>query len=186
MTTTNRRLEPHELKDAMRPGLFPDDTAPETVGEWDGLDELREQHEAALDRYAQALNQLSREQDESPTQLNINDRREREAAAYREVRAEISRIVWEGRDQLAEWRGVEDDTEAERQAEIEQLRARLAELETEDMMRKRLAVWLDRLDPERINPGLITWAQLAAVPVPPDRPAGPFARAFQPQQEDAP
>ena len=31
--------------------------------------------------------------------------------------------------------------------EIEQLRTRLAQLETEDLMRKRLAVWLNRLDP---------------------------------------
>ena len=56
MTTDTRRLEPHELKDAMRPGLFPDlDNAPDTVAEWDGLDDLREQHQHALDRYQRGL-----------------------------------------------------------------------------------------------------------------------------------
>ena len=41
---------------------------------------------------------LSREQAESPTQLNVKERREREAAIHREVAAEVSRIVWEARD----------------------------------------------------------------------------------------
>ena len=92
MTTDTRRLEPHELKDALRPGLFPDlDNAPETVEEWDGLDDLREQHQQALDRYASELTQLSREQEESPTQLNVNERREAEAAIHREVAAEVTR-----------------------------------------------------------------------------------------------
>ena len=129
MTTDTRRLEPHELKDAMRPGLFPGpDNAPDTVDEWDGLDELREQHQQALDRYQQELNRLSREQAESPTQLNVNERREAEAAVRREAVTEVSRIVWEARDLADEWRGVEDATEHERRAEIEQLRARLAQL----------------------------------------------------------
>ncbi len=105
--------------------------------EWDGLDDLREQHQQALDRWASAGSaQLSREQAESPSRLNIKERREREAAIHREVAAEVSRIVWEARDLIDEWRSVEDATEAERRAEIEQLRARLAQLEVEDLMRR--------------------------------------------------
>jgi hypothetical protein len=167
------------MKDAIRPGLFPGpDNAPDTINEWDGLDELREEHEAALEQYASALNQLFRGQD---AQLNARERREREAAVRREVEGTITRIVWAARDLIEEWRAVEDET-AERTAEIEQLRARLAVLETEDLMRKRLAVWLDRLDPERVTAGVHTWSDLAAVPVPPERPPGPITRTFHPQQ----
>jgi hypothetical protein len=48
MTTTSR-LEPHELKDALLPGLFPgEDTAGPAVAEWEGLDALRDEHDAAI------------------------------------------------------------------------------------------------------------------------------------------
>lgn len=188
MTTDTRRLEPHELKDAMRPGLFPDlDNAPDTVAEWDGLDDLREQHQHALDRYQRGLAQLSREQAESPTQLNVNERREAEAAVRREAVTEVSRIVWEARDLVDDWRAVEDATEHERKMELEELRKRLAQLETEDLLRKRLAVWLKRLRPNddaHITPGIHPWALMAETPEPYVRPMGPIARSFQPQEHE--
>jgi hypothetical protein len=179
-TDTTRRLEPHELKVALRPGLFPDlATAPNTVGEWDGLDDLREQHVAALADYTAALDALAQQQAASPSQANVKQRREAEAAARHTVVAEVTRIVWEARDLLEDWRSVEDDTEAARRAEVEQLYARLQALTTEDVMLERLAVWLNRLDPERITTGIYPWAQLAQAPVPPDRPVGPIAQALQ-------
>jgi hypothetical protein len=169
----------------MTPGLFPaPDNAPDTVAEWDGLASLRDQHQQALDRYQRELDRLSREQRESPTQLNINDRYAAEAAARHEVEAEVIRLVWEARDLLDDWRSVEDATESERKTEIEQLRARLAELEVEDLMRRRLAVWLDRLEPPgtgRPTVGIYPWALMAEPPEAFERPSGPFAAAFRPQ-----
>lgn len=177
-----RRLEFHEVKDALRPGLFPDlDSAPDTVAEWAGLDDLCEQHEAVLQRYASEIHALAREQAESPSQLNMKERAEREATAYRQLVADVTDLVWQARDCIEEWRAIEDDTEHERKAEISSLRARLAELEIEDLMRKRLAVWLDRLDPTKITAGLYPWALMAQPPAGDHRPVGPMARSFQPQ-----
>ena len=100
---------------------------------------------------------------------------------------EVSRIVWEARDLVDEWRAVEDATEHERKMELEELRKRLAQLETEDLLRKRLAVWLKRLRPNddaHITPGIHPWALMAETPEPYLRPMGPIARSFQPQEHE--
>jgi hypothetical protein len=181
--TAMERLEPHELRVALMPGLFPGvDNAPETVEHWTGLEDLREHHEAALEKYSRALDDLTREQRENPAQMNVAQRSEREAEARREVVAEVTRIVWEARNLLDDWRSVEDANKAERAEEIEMLRARLAELELEDLMLIRLQVWLKRLEVQsdtNINVGLHPWRQLAEPPGEDVRPVGPMTRSIQ-------
>jgi hypothetical protein len=188
------QLTPYELRDAIRPGLFPgSDVAPE----WVDVEKYREEHEEALEevRHAFALGSALRErfQQEDATGRVVTDYAEREQlihtarveedAARQRAADTVARLVDAAREQLDDWRAVQDVAAAERKAEAERLRARLAQIEVEDATSQRLNVWLNRLDPERITPGLITWDSLAAIPVPPDRPTGPIARSFQ-QEED--
>jgi hypothetical protein len=194
MNTTSQ-LTRYELRDAIRPGLFP---GTNVAPGWPDVERFRVEHEQALEEVAQAFAVGSalreRFQREDATGRVVTDYAEREQlihaaaveedAARRRAADTVARLVDEAREQLDEWRAVEDNKKAERTAEIASLRARLTELETEDATSQRLNVWLNRLDPDRITPGLITWASLAAIPVPPDRPIGPIARSFQ-QEEDA-
>ena len=162
------------------------------------VERFREEHAEAIEQIRQAFAVGSvlrdRFQQEDATGRVTTDYAERQELLHaarveedgvRQRAADtIARLVDQARELLDEWRGVQDAAAAERNAEIEQLRARLAQLEVEDATSQRLSVWLNRLDPDRITPGLITWAQLAAIPVPPDRPVGPIARSFQPQPEE--
>jgi hypothetical protein len=193
MTTTSQ-LTRYELRDAIRPGLFPGtDAAPD----WVDVERFRAEHEEAIDevRHAFALGSALRErfQQEDATGRVVTDFAEREQlihaakveedAVRRRAADTVARLVDEAREQLDEWRAVEERKRAERKSEVERLRARLAQLEVEDATSQRLTVWLNRLDPERITPGLIAWAALAAIPVPPDRPIGPIARSFQNEED---
>jgi hypothetical protein len=186
----------HELKAALSPGLVPD------VQDWAGVQDLSAEHEAVLQAVVEAFeagkalrDQYQREDstgrlatDYAERQALLHEARIAEQAARQEAEVAVTRLVAEAREHLPEWREVEAAVERERRAEIAELRARLSELEVEDGTAKRLHVWLDRLDPERITPGLIPWSAMAAIPVPPDAITGPMQKAFAPrdlQEDDA-
>jgi hypothetical protein len=199
---TTSRLEPHELKVALTPGLYPaEDTAP-AVEEWDGLDEIRQEHDEAITAWHEtSAKRRTLEESfkrEDATGRPVTDKAERQrllAAAtlerdqtYQQAVETVTRLVDEAREQLDDWRAVRNANEAERKEEAERLRARLVELETEDLTNRRLAVWLDRMDVTRVTPGIYPWAQMAATPEPPHLPTGPIAQSFSrtnPQEEDS-
>jgi hypothetical protein len=178
----------------MDPGFYPD---PVLLGlAWDELAELREEQVTALATLEAARAQVAEASvpyraagtlvpAHPPADTPLFVAHAAYQAAQAEAEQAVSDLLDDAREQLSSWRAVERAKVAARNAEIEQLHVRLAELETEDMTAKRLGVWLDRLDPDKITPGLYPWAQLAAAPAPPDRPIGPIARSFklQPQED---
>jgi hypothetical protein len=190
MTDTTTGLLSHDLRVALDPGLFPD---PVLLGlAWDELAELREEHVDTLAKLETARAQVAEASvpyraagtpvpAHPPADSPLFKAHAALHAAQAEAEQAVAGLLDDARGQLPAWRAVEHAKVAERNAEIERLRVRLAELETEDMTAKRLGVWLDRLDPDKITPGLIPWAQLTAIPAPPDRPIGPIVRSLQPQ-----
>ena len=122
-----------------------------------------------------------------PTQVEAGSKLFKARTALRAAEAEAEQIAGQMLDEIREclpdWRAGQATAVAARRAEVERLRARLAELETEDLTAKRLDVWLDRFDPELRMPGLYPWSAMAATPEPPRLPTGPIQRSFTPRPE---
>ena len=186
-----------ERREALHPGLFPD---PILLGlDWDQLAELREEHIDALAAVQTTRAQVDAAEapykdagGEPPVHPEPNSKLFKARAAHRAAVADAERIagdlVTEARELLPAWRAALDAPRAARRAEAEQLRARLAELEADRRVEHQLGVWLDRLDPDKITPGLYPWAHLADAADAPGRPVGPLgpiAQSFQNQQEEA-
>ena len=186
-----------EKRDALHPGLFPD---PTLLGlDWEQLADLREEHIDALAAVQTTQAQVAaaeapyRDADgQPPVHPEPNSKLFKARAAHRAAVADAEQVagdvVAEARELLPAWRAALDAPRAARRAEAEQLRARLAELEAERRVERLLTVWLDRLDPDKITPGLYPWQLLADLPIPPDHPAGPLgpiAQSFANEQEEA-
>jgi hypothetical protein len=185
-------LTTDEQRIVLDPGLLPD---PVVLGlDWNRLADLREEHIYALAALKTAQAQVDaatapyRAKGAGvPQHPQAGTKLFKARAAYREAVADALRttsdMLDEIRERLPEWREALAAPQRAKRAEAERLRARLAELETEDLTAKRLEQWLDRFDPEMVMPGLYPWSAMAATPEPPNLPVGPIQRSFQPEPE---